>query len=172
MTFNVEFEVCLPGRVWVWVGVGVWPGLAERCQDDLSTRHAQRHKTQTVRMYLRTDVSATVCIVFVSVSAARTSWATCWTWFFMRLHIKNDGKPAASQARCFACLMTTTKKQKKNVKKKTARKQQFTVRVSLATSLCLPLSLCFSVSFPAWLGLIFDSSIINHTLTFHTHIHC
>lgn len=98
----------------------------------------------------------------------------------MRLHIKNDGIPAARPGRCFACLMTT-KTKPKNVernRKKTAQKTtNCCAGAGLAKSLYLLLfpstffSFCFSVSFAACLrrlGLIFDSSIINHTLTFHT----
>lgn len=50
MTFNAEFEVFVSLPCQAQSGP---VETAERCQDDLSTRHAQHHKTQTVRMYLR-----------------------------------------------------------------------------------------------------------------------
>lgn len=117
MTFNAEFEVFVSLPCQAQSGLAE---TAERCQDDLSTRHAQRHKTQTVRMYLcvSTYVSATV-----SGYLPRTSWPTGCTWFFMRLHIKNDGIPAARPGRCFACLMTT-KTKPKNVERKTNEQQE------------------------------------------------
>lgn len=68
MTFNAEFEVFVSLPCQAQSGP---VETAERCQDDLSTRHAQRHKTQTVRMYLCVYelVSATV-----SGHLPRTSW--------------------------------------------------------------------------------------------------
>lgn len=78
MTFNVEFEVCV-----AWSGLAgsesglVWRrGVKMICQR--GTPSVIKRK-QLECIYVQMNVSATVCIVFVSVSAARTSWATCCT---------------------------------------------------------------------------------------------
>lgn len=86
-------------------------------------------------------VSATV-----SGHLPRTSWPTACTWFFMKLHIKNDGIPAARPGRCFACLMTT-KTKPKNEQKKTAQKTtNCCAGAGLAKSLYLLLFLSVSLS--------------------------
>lgn len=126
-------------------------------------------------------VSATV-----SGHLPRTSnWPTGCTWFFMRLHIKNDEIPAA---RSMLRLLNDNKNKTqirwtKTEKNGTENNKLLcgcwpslvplppSLSPSVSLNLSLSISICVPVSFPACLrrlGLIFDSSIINHTLTFHT----
>lgn len=89
--------------------------------------------------------------------------------------------------RCFAFLMTTKTKPKyaeRKPKKNGTENNKLlcgcwpslvplppSLSPSVSLNLSLSISICVPVSFPACLrrlGLIFDSSIINHTLTFHT----